>query len=177
VVPRAVRAVKTGIGVESVGDACGFATRRDGYTRGLIKADSGGRVFHYGWCGSPDTILAKERNLQRFYHDDEWIAQRHRSDDRLHVFERHKGHLRSFTGSHPRVMRDRIAARDWSFDPELDRQGPAWMRSLGIALSYPFSGGADIRSIVPLALSNAGWMALDVWQSLIRRIKKRAAVR
>ena len=174
--PRAVRAVKTGIGVESVGDACGFQLRRGRYTRGLINAVSGARVFHYGWCGQPDLIGEKHRNLQRFYHDERWIEERRQPDAEVDVFARHAGRLRRFSGTHPQVMGERLAARSWPFDPQLHRQRARWLQSLEIVSSRLLTkSGGDPRPIVPLPLSNARWRARDFWILLAERVHRRTA--
>lgn len=174
--PRAVRAVKTGIGVESIGDACGFHLRRGRYTRGLIKAVSGARVFHYGWCGQPDLIREKQRNLRRFYHDERSIEERRQTDAAFDVSARHAGRLRRFSGTHPQVMGDRLAARSWPFDPQLDRQRARWLQSLRIVSSRLLTkNGGDLRPIVPLPLSNARWLASDIWISLAERAHRCSA--
>src|SRR5260221_180326 len=46
--PRAVRAVKPGIGIISAGDAAGFLRRRHGRTRGLLKAREPSELFPLG---------------------------------------------------------------------------------------------------------------------------------
>ena len=56
--------VRTAIGIESTGDAAGFVRRRAGATRGLIKARSGARIFHYGWAGPPGARVARANRLR-----------------------------------------------------------------------------------------------------------------
>lgn len=136
---KAVRAVKTGKGIQSVGDAYGFKAPGSLGQRSLVRASSGARVFHYGWCRPPQVMRAKQRNLDSFYHDDAWLAQRDaQADPKLAAFYADRGHLAYFRGSHPSVMSARVAAQDWRFEHGIERQAPAWARWLDIALLYPF---------------------------------------
>ena len=133
----AVRAVKTGRGIESVGDAYGFRVTAKGRSRRLLSLGCGARVFHYGWCRPPDVMAEKQSNLDRFYHDDAAVAQRAAAAAKAAAFYADLGHLKAFRGSHPAVMSRRVAAQDWRFDDGLDRQAPDWLRALEVALWYP----------------------------------------
>lgn len=133
----AVRAVKTGRGVVSVGDAYGFRVRQKNSERRLLSLGCGARVFHYGWCRPPGVMERKQRNLDSLYHGAA-PAARAKSDPKVAAFYADLGHLRAFRGSHPRVMQARVAAQDWRFDDGIARQYPWWMRQLQILFLYPF---------------------------------------
>jgi hypothetical protein len=126
----AIRAVKIGRGVASVGDAYGFRVGK----RRLLSWGSGARVFHYGWCRPPGVMQAKQNNLDRLYHDDAWVQQQ----AKVAAFYADRGHLEYFRGSHPAVMAPRVLAQDWSFDDQIALQPPRWLRNLDIALLYPW---------------------------------------
>ena len=131
---RAVRAIRLGRGIESAGDAYGF--RLNG--RSLRRADSGARVFHYGWSRPPGVMLDKQMNLDRMYHDEAWVRAQHaKAMAARERFYEDRGFLEFFKGSHPSVMNAMVAAQDWSFDHQIGRQWPAWMRSLYVLLIYP----------------------------------------
>jgi glycosyltransferase involved in cell wall biosynthesis len=167
--PRAVRAIKLGADVRSSGDGCGFTLFQQGRPRGLIKADSGARVFHYGWCGERSWQLEKRRNLERFYTaDDAGIEQRYRTAAEASGADlRRQPHLRRFTGMHPNVMTDRVRAQGWTFEPCVQPRWRSWTATLGGLLKYPFGRrGNSVRAIVPTAISNAAWLALDRWRRL-----------
>lgn len=136
---RAVRAVKTGRGVESVGDAYGFKVRQPGGgLRSLRKADSGALIHHYGWARPPEVMLEKQKNLDRMYHDEAWILEHYAgAQGKVEGFYRDRGHLKHFTGTHPQVMASRVAAQDWTFDHGIESQRPDWLRHLYILLLYP----------------------------------------
>jgi glycosyltransferase involved in cell wall biosynthesis len=131
----AIRAVKTGRGIRSVGDAYGFRVGGDGGRR-VLSTGCGARVFHYGWCRPPQVMAAKQRNLDRLYHDDAWVKAAAAADAKLKAFYADRGHLRYFRGSHPAVMAGAVAAQDWAFDHGIERQAPRWLRQLDIALFH-----------------------------------------
>jgi glycosyltransferase involved in cell wall biosynthesis len=130
---RAVRVVRLGRGVESAGDAQGFKIRG----RRLNSADSGARIFHYGWSRPPEVMLRKQMNLDRMYHDEAWIARRYsQARENVRHFYEDRGHLKFFQGSHPQVMLERVLAQDWSFDHQIGSQWPVWMRKAYVLLLF-----------------------------------------
>lgn len=154
--PRAVRAVKLHIGVESVGDACGFLLRRGGVTRGLIKADSGAYVYHYGWCNPAERQLQRFDNLRAVY------GLPYLGLSPAQIF----GPLsvRAFRGSHPRTMYGRIANATAESGPRTSSRWPALVRaSLAVARS-PWAARGWARPLFPVALTNAWWTAIDWWE-------------
>jgi glycosyltransferase involved in cell wall biosynthesis len=132
----AVRAVKTDRGVRSVGDAYGFRVGGEGGRR-LLSLACGARIFHYGWCRPPEVMRVKQRNLDRFYHDDAWLAARRSEEAKRRAFYADRGHLEPFHGSHPAVMAARVQAQNWRFDDGIPQQAPWCLRQLDIALLYP----------------------------------------
>ncbi len=135
---REVRAVKTGKGVVSVGDAAGFRVQRAGALRRLIRADSGAHVYHYGWVRPPGVMIEKRQHMDTLYGEPARPAPL--PDPVVGQFPQayaHLGNLRRFTGTHPALMVPNIAAQDWSFDPHLEDQPPRWLRYLRILLACP----------------------------------------
>ncbi|HVO26791.1 MAG TPA: hypothetical protein VMW56_24540, partial [Candidatus Margulisiibacteriota bacterium] len=109
---REVRVVRTGIGVRSWKSAQGF--RRDGQK--LHVALAGARIFHYGWVRPPRQMTRKAHAFNTIHagaqQADAWYPDLNREFD----FGRLHGRAR-FTGTHPAVMRARIAAKDWEVRP------------------------------------------------------------
>jgi glycosyltransferase involved in cell wall biosynthesis len=136
----AVRAVKLGRGIQSVGDAYGFRLGGS-QSRRLLSWGSGARVFHYGWSRPPLTMQAKQHNLDRLYHNDQSLELRQKQEAaamaKMKAFYADRGYLDYFRGSHPAVMAARVMAQDWAFDDGIATQAPAWLRQLDIALAYP----------------------------------------
>ncbi len=112
---REIRVVRTGIGVRSWGDAQGF--RIDGRKLKVKSVDA--TVYHYGWVKSPEKQQAKQLSFNKYWHPDEWI-QRNVGLGVAYDYSQ-GGSLRTFEGSHPKVMRSRVANQNWEFryDPAL----------------------------------------------------------
>ncbi|OGU28737.1 MAG: glycosyl transferase [Ignavibacteria bacterium GWA2_55_11] len=104
-----VRAVRNGIGVRSWRDAQGF--RKDG--KKLRVVSSGASVYHYGWVKPPKAQQEKQKNFHKFWHSDDWVREYVGIADQYSYDE--GGRLRTFTGSHPAFMKERVASQNWSF--------------------------------------------------------------
>ena len=115
---REVRIVRGGRGIRSWKSAQGFR-HQDG--RKLRVVPAGARIFHYGWVRPPRRMTRKARALAEV-HLGAAGAQAYVPDleagydfGQLHGRER-------FTGTHPAVMRVRIAACDWQVWPTATRR-------------------------------------------------------
>jgi beta-1,4-mannosyltransferase len=153
--PRAVRAVKVGIGVRSIGDAAGFHVVRGGVSRGLIKARTGARIFHYGFCRPPAQQVAK-RVAQSRLHEEYGDFD---TDPRPEVLFGQPDQLARFEGSHPVVMQALVASQSWHYDPELPgvrRRAAAWLRDM-----RSVSARDKTTRLAPLAATNLWWRAVD----------------
>lgn len=135
---REVRAVKTGRGIVSVGDAAGFKLKDGDRLRRLIRADSGAHVYHYGWVRPPRVMVEKQQHVIGFYEGTGEGAAIPEAA-RINPTQPYNllGHLRTFTGTHPAVMRGLTSAQDWTFDAAIEKQPPRWLRYLGILVSCP----------------------------------------
>lgn len=104
-----VRIVRNGIGARSIGDAQSF-TVADHKPRAVR---SGARIMHYGWAKPPERM---GRKMARFHY---WYvgAEQERTEDPTFQFRQMYG-LRAYTGSHPAIMHDIVAAQDWTFTSE-----------------------------------------------------------
>jgi len=135
---KAVRIIRNNGEVESCGDAVGFHFKATGqYLQsgpGEWLAPSGARVFHYGWVKDPKTMLAKKQEMTTVYHGDAPPP----SEAKLYSMDTFEFEdydiLKEFSGTHPAVMRARIAAAlrlaprrnrwlNWRFYHEVFRRG------------------------------------------------------
>jgi hypothetical protein len=112
---REVRAIRRSSGARSVGDAQSF--RKAGSEK-LRVIRSGARVFHYGWVRKPEAMREKTFFMDTLYHgapsaEAQASGTPHTGDN--YRYKRFWG-LRPFEGSHPAVMRPRIAASGWHWD-------------------------------------------------------------
>lgn len=103
---RQVRIVRSGVGVQSCGDACGFEING----RKLRSVPTGAWVYHYGYVKPPSRMAAKMDYFMSLY-DGRKVAP----GEELKA-EDYEWDLRTcepFRGSHPKIMEARIAAMDW----------------------------------------------------------------
>lgn len=106
---REIRVVKMHPEVHSYKDAQGF--RKDGQKLKvkLIPA----YINHYGWVKPPEGLNNKVRNFTQFYHDDAWLAENVPADYQFDYGNAER--LFRFDGTHPAVMKDRVARSNWPF--------------------------------------------------------------
>jgi glycosyltransferase involved in cell wall biosynthesis len=107
---REVRVVRNDPGIFSYRDAQGFRRRPDAKLR--VKPVEA-VVHHYGWVKPPRAMQGKQRSFNRYWHDDAWMEE-HVGDAQEYAYEG-KEPLRRFEGTHPAVMRRRVAAMNWRF--------------------------------------------------------------
>ncbi|MEM7474469.1 MAG: glycosyltransferase family 2 protein [Planctomycetota bacterium] len=107
---RQIRIVKPGIGVRSHGDACGFRI----HDRKLRKANTGAWVFHYGYVRPPESLTAKMDYFLSLYDGREVIP----GEEQNELLQQYNlSTAEPFHGSHPEIMSERIAAKDWDTPP------------------------------------------------------------
>jgi len=155
--PRAVRAVRNGLSVISAGDAAGFVRTLGSRSRGLIKARSDARVFHYGWADAFKQERA--RALSSLYHDQFPSAAGEMFPSDL---SQHR-EVRPFTGTHPAVTRAWAAEAPRPL-PGRPYRSSAWLRAWRRFLSAPRNHMQAARPFLPLWLSNLKWRVED-WKA------------
>lgn len=102
--PREVRIIRRRDNIVSWDDAKGFRHPDGSRIRAVpTKAE----IFHYGWVKSPEQMLFKNKSLDRYWHDDAWIAARY--EGRREFAYPDRRFLVRFRDRHPAVMRERIA--------------------------------------------------------------------
>jgi len=111
-----VRIIKNDKRISAYKDAQGF--RIDG--KKLLVKPIDAYVYHYGWVKDPRQMKIKQKNVSRFWNDD--IAQQAflATPDYFDFTEFDS--LERFTGTHPAVMRERIAKKNWNFEFDLSRK-------------------------------------------------------
>jgi glycosyltransferase involved in cell wall biosynthesis len=106
---REVRVIRRDPNIRSRGDAQSFRTRAGEKLR--VKL-SGGRYFHYGYALAPDVARKKHSNLAALYGAEDAIARNTARPARYYDDDQK---VKPFTGTHPAVMRDIVAAADWTY--------------------------------------------------------------
>lgn len=113
---REVRIIRNDAAISAFRDAQGF---RKGKTKLKVKP-SGAAIYHYGWVKSPAQMKKKMKNVGRFWKNDEEWEQLLRSEDFFDFTQFDS--LTRFSGSHPKVMQERIARQDWKVEIDLSRK-------------------------------------------------------
>ena len=114
---RQVRVIRNNGRIVSEGDACGFR-RLDG--RKLRDRKLRARVFHYGWARPADEMQRKNRELEKLYHDDDYIEGKY-GDEEGGSDQRELQVSIPFRGTHPAVMAERIQSADRGLEREPSR--------------------------------------------------------
>ncbi len=102
---REIRAIKRDRGLKSYGDAQGFRISDEAGRWSKPRAAlSEARYLHYGWVRPPQIMAAKSQALDRLWHGNARDGQ-HQAET---IYPKIFG-MKPFRGTHPRVMRERIA--------------------------------------------------------------------
>ena len=116
---REIRVVRNDPAIFSYRDAQGFRKRPSEKLR-VKRVDAA--IHHYGWVKDPRAMQRKQLNFGRYWHSGaEWESHTRRIAS-IESFDYSQiDALRRFEGTHPEVMRARIAQRNWSFDHDPSR--------------------------------------------------------
>lgn len=107
--PQEVRVIRNGKNIYSNSDAQSFRASGD---RKLNVKRSGGHYFHYGHARHPDLAKDRLRDFSKLWHDDKKVDE---ICKRAESFYEDDQKVKPFTGTHPAVMREIVAAANWSF--------------------------------------------------------------
>ncbi len=112
--PHEIRVVRKSEIIYSYRDAQGF---RKGENQKLHIKPIDAYVYHYGWVKEPAAMQRKQENFNKLWHSDNWVDK---NVVKSNEFD-YSGidALELFQGTHPRVMLDRIAKKNWKFDYDL----------------------------------------------------------
>ncbi|SFC62642.1 hypothetical protein SAMN05421780_107152 [Flexibacter flexilis DSM 6793] len=111
---REIRVVRNNKKIYSYRDAQGFRKNDNEKLRvKLIDA----YVYHYGWVKEPAAMQRKQENFNKYWHDDAWVDKNIAKSDAFDYSQ--VDALKKFDGTHPQVMHERIAQKNWKFDHDL----------------------------------------------------------
>ena len=116
---KEVRVVRNNKDIYSYKDAMSF---RQGKNRKLNVAYVDACIYHYGWVKKPKAMQQKQTEFQKLWHSDEWLAENASAAEEFDFTTADS--VAPFTGSHPKVMHERIAQMNWqfSFNPSRARK-------------------------------------------------------
>lgn len=113
---KEVRIIRNDKTIQSYKDAQGF--RRNGQKLNVKQIDA--FVYHYGWVKSPRQMLAKHLNVKQYWSEDVQGAEKLREQDFFDFSEFDS--LERFTGTHPLVMKTRVASHNWQIDIDVSQK-------------------------------------------------------
>jgi hypothetical protein len=85
-------------------------------------------VYHYGWVKDPRAMQHKQRDWNKFYHDDQWIQENVAKAEEFDYSA--VDSLERFQGSHPKVMEARIQKKNWQFDFDVSKKNYSFREKL-----------------------------------------------
>ncbi|SJZ32441.1 glycosyl transferase [Sediminibacterium ginsengisoli] len=111
-----VRVIRNDKKINAYKDAQGF---RIGHAKLDVKPIDA-YVYHYGWVKSPEQMMKKQKQFSKLWHDDEHLKEFMMSPDfyDFNLFDS----LQRFQGTHPSVMLDRIARKNWQVDLDITKK-------------------------------------------------------
>ncbi|MBI4646555.1 MAG: glycosyltransferase family 2 protein [Bacteroidia bacterium] len=105
-----IRIIKNDKTIYSYRDAQGF---RKGQDKKLKVKMIDAEIYHYGWVKNPKIMLKKQKNFNKYWHDDEWIEKQFK-DFEEYLYSNDIC-LIPFNGTHPKVMQERINIKNWNY--------------------------------------------------------------
>ncbi len=107
---REIRIIRLGQEIRSWGDAQGFRKKKQKLWVRPIDAT----IYHYGWVRTPDALKEKARRFERYWHDDNWLAENvikaAAADYDICAW------LSEFKETHPAVLKERLKRMNWKFE-------------------------------------------------------------
>lgn len=112
-----IRIIRNDPAIRSYRDAQGF--RKNGRKLNVKPVDA--HIYHYGWVRHPRFQLQKILGFEKLY-DVHNMATKISKEASEQFDYSGIDSLTRFTGTHPQVMLDRIARKNWVFEHELTRK-------------------------------------------------------
>ncbi len=112
---REIRIVRNRKDVFSYRDAQGFRIKPN---RKLNVVLIDAYIYHYGWTREPHALQQKVESMVKHYHDDNWIKSVFKKKKK-YEYEEGREPIKRFEDTHPTVMKERIARKNWDFKPDL----------------------------------------------------------
>jgi hypothetical protein len=110
-----IRVIKNDKSIYSYRDAQGFR-KGDNEKLNVLPIDA--YIYHYGWVREPELMHRKNEQNVKYGFAGKWSEPRTGEENKFD-YSRHVDQLRGFDGSHPEVMKKRIAQKNWRFDHDI----------------------------------------------------------
>lgn len=112
-----VRIIRNDKSISAYRDAQGF---RVGEKR-LDVAKIDAWVYHYGWVKSQEKMITKMKDVSNYWIADKAEWERFMAKENMFSFEDYDS-ISRFTGSHPKVMENRIQQQDYDLQLDVNRK-------------------------------------------------------
>ena len=112
--PHEIRVIRKNVSIYSYRDAQGF---RKGDNQKLRVKPVDAYMYHYGWVKDPSAMQRKQENFNKLWHPDNWVEKNIVKADEFDYSGIDA--LEVFKGTHPEVMHERIAKKNWKFDYDI----------------------------------------------------------
>jgi hypothetical protein len=113
-----VRIIRNNKEIRSYRDAQGF--RRNGKKLAVVKANA--EIFHYGWVRNPKQMMRKIAAVAAYYKGITEDEAKRIAEDKEFNYSAGYDSLALYTGTHPKVMLDRITRLNWKVSINLKRR-------------------------------------------------------
>lgn len=120
-----VRIIKNDKTITSYKDAQGF--RRNGEKLLVKPVDA--YIYHYGWVKSPAQMKKKLQHTGRFWNEDTEDWKKFVQSDNMFNFNEYDS-LTRFNGTHPSVMKERIARHNWNVELDINKKNFSFKNKL-----------------------------------------------
>ncbi|MCS6905078.1 MAG: glycosyltransferase family 2 protein [Bacteroidia bacterium] len=114
---KEVRIIRPCSQIYSYKDAQGF---RKGNNQKLKVKLIDAYIYHYGWVKDPVLMQKKQRNFNKYWHEDEWI-EKNIGNSAVYEYEKNIQSLAKFDGTHPAVMQPFIQNQNWHFEFDISK--------------------------------------------------------
>ena len=75
-------------------------------------------VYHYGWVKAPEVMQKKQESFHKMWHDDSWVEENVVKAVEFD-YQSKIDQLKLFDETHPLVMQNRIADKNWKFEYDI----------------------------------------------------------
>ncbi len=111
-----IRIIRNNKIISAYRDAQGFRIGKSKLPVARVDAT----VYHYGWVKNPEQMRKKQKESSVFWNDDDQMEKIKSSPD-YYDFSGFDS-LEKFTGTHPKVMLDRILRKNWAIDLDVSKK-------------------------------------------------------
>jgi hypothetical protein len=140
-----IRIIKNNNNIYSYKDAQGFRIYNN---KKLHVKPIDAYIYHYGWVKKPEVMQLKQENFNKLWHNDNWIKSNisHVSNfDYANIDS-----LEKFNQTHPQVMLNRIAQKNWDFDIDISYKNLSLKNKSKIFLEKLFGINLDYKNYIIL---------------------------